>query len=90
MKECLSQLFLSHVVQSMFLPHRYTCIMSNTLGTERGISSLSVISLTPGEDEVRGGLDDDSTTTGIIIIAVSINYCASITLLQMINILIMV
>ena len=44
--------------------------MSNTLGTERGTSALSVISLTPSEEELQGALDDDSTTTGIIIIAV--------------------
>ena len=44
--------------------------MSNTLGTERGTSSVTVISLTPSADEVSGGLDSDSTTTGIIIIAV--------------------
>ena len=46
--------------------------MSNTLGTERGTSSVTVISLTPNADNVSSGLDDDSTTTGIIIIAVSL------------------
>ncbi len=47
--------------------------MSNTLGTERGTSALSVVSLNPAaQDEAPGALDDDydSTTTGIIIIAV--------------------
>lgn len=49
---------------------RYTCMMSNTLGTERGTSELNVIPLHPREEELEGGLDTESTTTGIIIIAV--------------------
>lgn len=55
----------------------YTCEMSNTLGTIRGTSTLTVItgSLPPGSSHAShggggGGLDDESTTTGIIIIAV--------------------
>ena len=54
----------------------YTCEMSNTLGTIRGTSTLTVVTgATKGDTEDRsqssgGGLDDESTTTGIIIIAV--------------------
>lgn len=54
----------------------YTCEMSNTLGTIRGTSTLTVVTGTPrGEREEKsesggGGLDDESTTTGIIVIAV--------------------
>ena len=52
---------------------QYTCEMSNTLGTIRGTSSLTVItsgSGGSGSSKNEGGLDDESTTTGIIIIAV--------------------
>lgn len=49
---------------------QYTCVMTNTLGTERGTSYLEIISLHPSEQDTNGGLDDESTTTGIIIIAV--------------------
>ncbi|XP_045167054.2 leucine-rich repeats and immunoglobulin-like domains protein 2 [Mercenaria mercenaria] len=54
----------------------YTCEMSNTLGTIRGTSTLTVVTgASRGDREERnessgGGLDDESTTTGIIIIAV--------------------
>ena len=54
----------------------YTCEMTNTLGTERGTSYLTVHSALGGAggglDSGNGGgaLDDESTTTGIIIIAV--------------------
>ncbi|WAR25980.1 LRIG3-like protein [Mya arenaria] len=56
----------------------YTCEMSNTLGTIRGTSTLTVVtgSVMTGEAKGKGnsggggGLDDESTTTGIIIIAV--------------------
>ncbi|ESO91319.1 hypothetical protein LOTGIDRAFT_105202 [Lottia gigantea] len=48
---------------------RYTCEMSNTLGTQRGNSQLTVTS--EGEvNDRKFSLDDESTTTGIIIIAV--------------------
>ncbi|KAL4226043.1 otolith morphogenesis [Mactra antiquata] len=55
---------------------KYTCEMSNTLGTIRGTSTLTVITGSGrGDVDSRaessgGGLDDESTTTGIIIIAV--------------------
>ena len=49
---------------------KYTCVMTNTLGTDRGTSNLKVNSLHPHKDEDGGHLDDESTTTGIIIIAV--------------------
>lgn len=57
---------------------QYTCEMSNTLGTIRGTSNLTVITgpVTPRDNPSGshsgggGGLDDESTTTGIIIIAV--------------------
>ena len=50
---------------------KYTCKMSNTIGTEKGDSNVKVISLdnlnyVDGPSEYH----DDSTTTGIIIIAV--------------------
>ena len=50
----------------------YTCVMTNTLGTERGTSRLRVISLNgPGDgSDSMSMLDDETTTTGIIIIAV--------------------
>ena len=50
----------------------YTCVMTNTLGTERGVSELTVLgsrdSYTGPDD--GGAAEEDSTTTGIIIIAV--------------------
>ena len=52
---------------------QYTCEMSNTLGTIRGTSTLTVITSGnggTGNGKNEGGLDDESTTTGIIIIAV--------------------
>ncbi|KAK3605813.1 hypothetical protein CHS0354_002430 [Potamilus streckersoni] len=55
---------------------KYMCEMSNTLGTQRGYSTLSVITdSSKGIGDAsgsgrEGGLDDESTTTGIIIIAV--------------------
>ncbi|KAH3881286.1 hypothetical protein DPMN_005211, partial [Dreissena polymorpha] len=58
----------------------YTCEMSNTLGTIRGTSKLTVVTGSVGSGGKEGpstsggggtgGLDDESTTTGIIIIAV--------------------
>lgn len=54
----------------------YTCEMSNTLGTIRGRSTLTVITgafrgvRDERQESSGGGLDDESTTTGIIIIAV--------------------
>ncbi|XP_040854229.1 leucine-rich repeats and immunoglobulin-like domains protein 2 isoform X2 [Ochotona curzoniae] len=51
---------------------KYTCIMSNTLGTERGHIYLNVIS-SPNCDSSQGGLgheDDAWTTAGIVIIVV--------------------
>lgn len=44
----------------------YTCEMSNTLGTERDSSYLTIYSATDRES----GSQDDSTATGIIVIAV--------------------
>ena len=51
---------------------QYTCEMSNTLGTIRGTSALTVITsgASASSSKNDGGLDDESTTTGIIIIAV--------------------
>ncbi|XP_064606178.1 LOW QUALITY PROTEIN: leucine-rich repeats and immunoglobulin-like domains protein 2 [Liolophura sinensis] len=54
---------------------KYTCIMSNTLGTKKDESNLVVITAAGTASRVSidgglGGLDDESTTTGIIIIAV--------------------
>lgn len=54
----------------------YMCEMTNTLGTERGASKLSVyrgnkqISPDPKQGSSRNSPSDESTTTGIIIIAV--------------------
>jgi len=56
----------------------YTCEMTNTLGTIKGTSTLTVVtgSIPSGpykgsnNSGSSGGLDDESTTTGIIIIAV--------------------
>lgn len=50
----------------------YMCEMSNTLGTKKGTSVLTVITNGSGGSGGKndGGLDDESTTTGIIIIAV--------------------
>lgn len=51
---------------------KYTCIMSNTLGTERGHIYLNVIS-SPNCDSSQSGIgheDDGWTTVGIVIIVV--------------------
>lgn len=51
---------------------KYTCIMSNTLGTERGHIYLNVIS-SPNCDSSQGSIgheDDGWTTVGIVIIVV--------------------
>ena len=50
----------------------YLCEMSNTLGTKKGTSVLTVITTGSAGSGSKndGGLDDESTTTGIIIIAV--------------------
>ncbi|ELU11894.1 hypothetical protein CAPTEDRAFT_221265 [Capitella teleta] len=47
----------------------YTCVMSNTLGTEKGVTELSVVT-SRGQQPRSASSKDDSTTTGIIIIAV--------------------
>ncbi|XP_077979045.1 uncharacterized protein LOC144434291 isoform X2 [Glandiceps talaboti] len=51
---------------------RYTCEISNALGTERQSATLEVISSPGAAKSKKKGLafDSDSTTTGIIIIAV--------------------
>ena len=46
---------------------KYTCVMQNALGMEKGTSELTVI---PHEPKSSSVLDENSTTTGIIIIAV--------------------
>ena len=51
---------------------KYTCIMSNTLGTERGHIYLNVIS-SPNCDSAQSSMgheDDGWTTVGIVIIVV--------------------
>ncbi|MBN3297422.1 LRIG2 protein, partial [Amia calva] len=50
---------------------KYTCIMSNTLGTERGHIYLSVVSSPNCDSAVSTGYDEDGwTTVGIVIIVV--------------------
>ncbi|XP_015198250.2 leucine-rich repeats and immunoglobulin-like domains protein 2 isoform X1 [Lepisosteus oculatus] len=50
---------------------KYTCIMSNTLGTERGHIYLSVVPSPNCDTAGAGGYDDDGwTTVGIVIIVV--------------------
>lgn len=51
---------------------KYTCIMSNTLGTERGHIYLNVLA-SPNCDSAQGGIaheEDGWTTVGIVIIVV--------------------
>lgn len=49
---------------------KYTCIMSNTLGTERGHIYLSVSS-SPNCEPAGGGYDPDGwTTVGIVVMVV--------------------